>query len=290
MTIPEVEISNEEHILTASTETDTPQISDSLVTNPASTNKIFVQLKHDRPTTDNHNEDTGEEEVYHKTYQYWRALKIVSQRNNNEQTQYLIQWEDRSLPDRWCNAADVENNLRREFYFTHTDAGEKRSETLKDTTDTTMTMTHNTEIPTQEPQPTMEIEIQNIFGQRDLMDDAIFDLIRQKTPVVQKSPTSAAEATINIVGQKKGKRTKTPRVAIQILQQETKHDKIRYFMRWENPKAEKSWCWAEDVNEDLKRTFYKNNPLEVAPQIESMNDTNEQTSQNDSQNDEIMSH
>jgi len=122
------------------------------------------------------------------------------------------------------------------------------------------------------------------------MDNAIFDKIRQKTPVVQRPPIITKGNALNIVGQQKGKRTKTPQVALQILQQDRKHDKIRYFMRWENPKAERSWCWAEDVNDDLKRTFYKNNPLEVAPQIESMDYTNEQTFHNHSQNGEIMSH
>jgi len=26
-------------------------------------------------------------------------------------------------------------------------------------------------------------------------------------------------------------------------------------MRWENPNVQRSWSWADDVTEDLKRTF-----------------------------------
>jgi len=64
------------------------------------------------------------------------------------------------------------------------------------------------------------------------------------------------DATFNQIRQKTVKRPKPCRVAIQILQQETKNDKVRYFMRWEDPKAQRSWSWAEDVTEDLKSTFY----------------------------------
>jgi len=112
------------------------------------------------------------------------------------------------------------------FYITHTDAGERRSETIKDTTDTNLSVTHETKIQTQEPQPTREIEIQNMFSQRDIMDDAIFNTIRQKTPVVQTTPTITNGNALNIVGQQKGKRTKTPRVAIHILEQIVINDKI----------------------------------------------------------------
>jgi len=57
-------------------------------------------------------------------------------------------------------------------------------------------------------------------SERDLIDNAKFDLIRQKT----------------------AKRPKSCRVAIQILQKATKNDKVRYFKRWENPNAQRSWC------------------------------------------------
>jgi len=90
---------------------------------------------------DNHDAKTIETKT--KTYEYWRAVKIVSQRNNNEQTQYFIQWEDRSLPDTWCNAADVDDNLRRVFYLTHTDTGARCNELLDDTIQTTLSIQNN---------------------------------------------------------------------------------------------------------------------------------------------------
>jgi len=78
---------------------------------------------------------------------------------------------------------------------------------------------------TQEPQPTIAINSQDqnsikrdMSSERNLMNDATFKLIQQKTP----------------------KRPKPCRVAIQILQQDTKKDKIKYFMRWEDPNAQKS--------------------------------------------------
>jgi len=100
------------------------------------------------------------------------------------------------------------------FYLTHTDTGARCSELLDNTIHTTLSIQNNTEKPEQEPQPTIAKNIQNISGQRDLMDDAIFEKIRQKTLVIQRSPISAREATLNIVGQQKGKRTKPIRVAI----------------------------------------------------------------------------
>jgi len=151
-------------------------------------------------------------------------------------------------------------------------------------------MTQEAVIPTHDTHPTMEIEVQNIWNRRGLENDDIFDSIRQKTPVIQKSPPYITEATLNMVGRQRGKRAKPVRVAIQILQQEIKQDKIRYFMRWENPNAERSWCWAEDVNEDLKRTFYTNNPLEVTPEIMSISDNNKTTFLSHSCNGEVMSH
>jgi len=94
------------------------------------------------------------------------------------------------------------------------------------------------------------------------MDNATFDLIRQKSPERQKPPIYsqhqnslndkknnehtrvdelAIDAALNIVGQKRGKRTKPCRVAIQILQQDTTNDIIKYLMRWENLSVQRSW-------------------------------------------------
>jgi len=271
------DISHTTEINGQKTTNDTAPISRPLIIEPSPTYETSIPLQ-----PDNHETKTNKTKT--KTYEYRRAVKIVSQRNNNEQTKYLIQWEDRSLPDTWCNAADVDDNLRKVFYLTHTNTGAIYNELLEDTIQTTLSIQNNSDIQVQEPQPTKTINTQNIRAPGDLSDDAVFDSIRQKTPGVQRSPILTTEASLNIIGQQKGKRTKPVRVAIQILQQDIKHDKIRYFMRWENPHAERSWCWAEDVNEDLKRTFYTNNPLEVTPEIMSMSDTNKATPG------EVMSH
>jgi len=235
---------------------------------------------------DNHDEETNENKP--KTYEYWRAVKIISQSNYKAKPQYLIQWEDRNLPDTWCDTSTVDDNFKRVFYLTHTETGKRRSE--NNTTYTTLSMTQITMIPTQELQPKMAINTQNISNQRDLMDDAIIDQIRQKNPVVHRPPTSTNGDSLNLMEHKKDKRPKPNKVAIQILQQKTKDDKIIYFMRWEDPKVQRSWCCADDVTENLKRTFYKNNPLEVAPQIMSMNYTNKPAFHNHSRNGKVMSH
>jgi len=84
------------------------------------------------------------------------------------------------------------------------------------------------------------------------MDNATFDFIRQKSPEKPEPPIYsqnqnslnakknndhtiineiANDAALKIVEQKRGKRTKPDLVAIQILQQETTNDRIKYFMR-----------------------------------------------------------
>jgi len=84
------------------------------------------------------------------------------------------------------------------------------------------------------------------------MDNATFNFIREKIHERQEQPiysqhqnslndkTNNAhtivnelnnDAALNKVEQKRGKRTKPCRVAIQILQQETTNDRIKYFMR-----------------------------------------------------------
>jgi len=100
------------------------------------------------------------------------------------------------------------------------------------------------------------------------MDDATFDLIQEKTV----------------------KRPKPCGAAIQILEQKTKNDKVRYFMPWENPNAQKSWSWADDVTEDFKRTFYKTHSLDGVPQIMALDYTNKPTFNSHSRNGELMSH
>jgi len=119
--------------------------------------------------------------------------------------------------------------------------------------------THHKQHQEQEPQLTIAIDAQkqksikeNMSCGRTLMDTATFDLIRQKSPERQEPPIYSQhqnslnnkknnehtrvdelvnDAALNIVGQKRGKRTKPCRFAIQILQQDTRNDNIKYLMR-----------------------------------------------------------
>jgi len=36
-------------------------------------------------------------------------------------------------------------------------------------------------------------------------------------------------------------------------------------MRWEDPNVQRSWSWAEDVTDDLKKTFYEKHTPDNAP-------------------------
>jgi len=135
--------------------------------------------------------------------------------------------------------------------------------------------THQTEPQEQQPQLTIAVDSlnQNAItedkrSKHDLMDDATFNLIRQKTP----------------------ERQKPRRIALQILEQETKNDRVRYLMRWENPNAQRSWSWSDDVTEDLKKTFYKTHSLDGVPQIMSLDYTNRPTFNIQLRNGELMSH
>jgi len=106
--------------------------------------------------------------------------------------------------------------------------------------------THQKQSQDQKPQSPIVIDFQkqnsikeNKICERTLMDNDTFDLIRQKSPERQEPPIYsqhqnslndkknnehtrvdelANDATLNIVGQKRGKITKPCRVAIQILQ------------------------------------------------------------------------
>jgi len=123
------------------------------------------------------------------------------------------------------------------------------------TTDTT-TAAPNLQTP-------IEIKSPDMWDKRDLMDDAIFNKIRQKSPERHRLEQIASKTELKISEGPKVIKTKTDRVAAQILQQATKNDKLIYFMRWENPKTERSWCAAENINDELKNVFYNNNPQEV---------------------------
>jgi len=61
---------------------------------------------------------------------------------------------------------------------------------------------------------------------------------------------STDDKALNIIQQKTVKRQKPCKIALQIFQQDTKNDKIRYFMRWENPTIQNNWSWVDDVTDD----------------------------------------
>jgi len=92
----------------------------------------------------------------------------------------------------------------------------------------------------------------------------------------------------------KRKSKKTCKIAVQILQQETKNDRVRYFIRWEHPTSDKrlenSWCWADDVTKDLKTQFYKTHSLDGEPHFMSRHYSNGKTFNSHSRNGEVMSH
>jgi len=52
--------------------------------------------------------------------------------------QYHFRWEDRNYPDTWSNAYDVNDELKRVFYLTHTKTGARRKRPLKNTAHATL--------------------------------------------------------------------------------------------------------------------------------------------------------
>jgi len=52
--------------------------------------------------------------------------------------QYLIQWEDRTSPDTWSDASDVNDELKRVFNLSHTKTGARRKRPLQNTAHATL--------------------------------------------------------------------------------------------------------------------------------------------------------
>jgi len=73
-----------------------------------------------------------------KSDQYWNTLKIVRQNTGKEKPRFLIRWEDPTAPDSRCNSIDVNDELKRVFYLTHTKTGSKRVNPLEDTENSTL--------------------------------------------------------------------------------------------------------------------------------------------------------
>jgi len=100
------------------------------------------QIIVDQPTTDNDSTEAQQGSIKPndqiQNYQYWNALKIVCQSNGKGKPRYLIWWEDPTVPDSWSDADDVNDELKRVFYLTHTKTGSRRVHPLEDTAHPTL--------------------------------------------------------------------------------------------------------------------------------------------------------
>jgi len=148
MSKPEVEIPKYQRTFHASSEKDTsqiviPPITDSQVMEPpiseqTSTDKTSTEAQHGSLSSTIQDEDNSDNVVYYDANPFWNALKIMRQNNRKRKIQYLIRWEDRNYPDTWSNDSDVNDELKRVFYLTHTKTGAKRKRPLENTTDETL--------------------------------------------------------------------------------------------------------------------------------------------------------
>jgi len=126
--------------------------------------------------------------------------------------------------------------------------------------------------------------------------ESIKEDIDSKHSMMKNSTNHAALEIIRrraeIISIRKSK--KTCRIAVQIIPQETKNDKVRYFIGWEHPtydkRLENSWCWADDVTEDLKTQFYKTHSFDGEPYFMSRHYSNGPTFNSHSRDSELMSH
>jgi len=66
----------------------------------------------------------------------------MRQNNRKGKIQYIIRWEDRNYPDTWSNDSDVNDELKRVFYLTHTKTGLKQKRPLKNTAHATYATRH----------------------------------------------------------------------------------------------------------------------------------------------------
>jgi len=62
----------------------------------------------------------------------------MRQSNKKGKIQYLITWENRNYPDTWSNASDVNDELKRVFYLTHTKTGVKCKRPLESSAHATL--------------------------------------------------------------------------------------------------------------------------------------------------------
>jgi len=113
---------------------DDPQIK--IPTTQNQTDKISTDIQHESLINNNCDDNNL---PYHDANKYWNAIKIKRQRTVKGIIQYLIKWEDSNYPDTWTNASDVNDELKRVFYLTHTKCGIRGKIPIKDPTNTLIT-------------------------------------------------------------------------------------------------------------------------------------------------------
>jgi len=122
--VPETAYNNNPHIIKPATlmETDTENTS--------------TKTQHGNLITTDDDENTTDNTLYHDANKYWNALKIKRQRTVKGTIQYLVKWEDNNYPGTWTTASDVNDELKRVFYLTHTKMGARRKTPIKEPTKT----------------------------------------------------------------------------------------------------------------------------------------------------------
>jgi len=157
---------------------------------------------------------------------YWNTLQIVRQSTGKGKIRYLIRWEDPTAPDSWSDAADVNDELKRVFYLTHTKTGSRRLHPLKNTEHPILTSAVNS--------LNENAKYRENNNEHSLMNEATFSRIRQ-TPTTQNTRTKA----------------------LQTLQRthEEKNTKMTYFTRWNNFKVADIKHDEDDVTNVLRNLF-----------------------------------
>jgi len=133
LTIPTKIKTPDSTIVPDTTNNDNPHIIIPATLNETDTDSTFTETQHGSLIPNDGDENATDNLLYHDADKYWNALKIKRQKTVIGNIQYLIKWEDTNYPDTWTNASDVNDKLKRVFYFTHTKMGVRRKTPIKDT-------------------------------------------------------------------------------------------------------------------------------------------------------------
>jgi len=142
-TTQEVEIQAKVQTPTTLIETDTsriikqqikePQRYELVDTNQRSTDNQSTEVQRGSLGTENDHEEHTEEIFYQEVHPHWNAFKIMRQSPRKGNTKYLVRWEDRNYPDTVTDDSNVNDELKRVFYLTHTKTGARRKKPLENT-------------------------------------------------------------------------------------------------------------------------------------------------------------